>query len=81
MRKPGALRRAIKSSGSAANTRQALQKVANTGVLAAASLPVAAGLGGMMGGGESNLYNAMGIPGFQPGINPESYGSSNMQAI
>lgn len=42
-------------------------------------MPVSAGIGGLIGGGVSNVANAIGLPGFQPGINPESYGSSNMQ--
>lgn len=44
-----------------------------------ALMPVSAGIGGLIGGGASNIANAIGLPGFQPGINPESYGSSNMQ--
>ena len=54
---------------------------ASLAVGGALGVPVAAGIGGLAGGGGSNIYNAIGIPGFQPGINPESYGSSNMQAI
>lgn len=44
------------------------------------AMPVAAGLGGLLGGGVSNLGNAMGIPGLQPQqqyVDPEQYGSSN----
>jgi hypothetical protein len=43
------------------------------------AVPVAAGLGGMVGGGISNAANAVGIPGFQQNmpIDPEEYGSSN----
>ena len=44
-----------------------------------ALMPVSAGIGGLLGGGIANAVNAIGLPGFQPGINPESYGSSNMQ--
>ncbi len=44
-------------------------------------IPVAAGIGGLAGGGGANLYNAIGIPGMQQGINPESYGSSNLQYV
>ena len=33
----------------------------------------------MYGGGASNLYDAIGIPGFSQGIDPEAYGSSNLQ--
>ena len=61
--------------------RQQINKQA--GLLAAsqiASIPVSAGIGGLLGGGISNIANAIGIPGMQPGmvINPESYGSSNI---
>ena len=80
-RQPGVMRSAVKRAGSAAPVRNAMQRVAATGALSAAAIPIAAGLGGLMGGGSADLYNAIGIPGFQPGINPESYGSSNMQAI
>jgi hypothetical protein len=43
------------------------------------TVPVAAGLGGMVGGGISNAASAVGIPGFQQNmpIDPEEYGSSN----
>lgn len=81
MRQPGMQRQAIKTTGSAANARKAAQAMATAGAVSAAAVPAAAGLGGLMGGGSANLYNAMGVPGFQPGINPESYGSSNMQPI
>ena len=49
-----------------------------------AAVPFAAGIGGLVGGGLSNVANAIGVPGFQQGsqpgmvINPESYGSSNI---
>lgn len=49
-----------------------------------AALPISAGIGGLVGGGLSNVANAIGVPGFQQGmqpgmvINPESYGSSNI---
>ena len=49
-----------------------------------AALPISAGIGGLVGGGLSNIANAIGVPGFQQGsqpgmvINPESYGSSNI---
>jgi hypothetical protein len=48
------------------------------------ALPIAAGIGGLIGGGLSNVASAVGAPGFQQGmqpglvINPESYGSSNI---
>jgi len=45
------------------------------------AVPVAAGIGGLAGGGGADIYNAIGIPGMQQGINPESYGSSNMQLV
>ena len=80
-RQPGVMRAAVKKAGSAAPVRNAMRRVAATGALSTAAIPVAAGLGGLMGGGSADLYNAIGIPGFQPGINPESYGSSNMQPI
>lgn len=51
------------------------------GSISAAALPLYAGTGGLIGGGISNAANLIGIPGFQPAINPESYGSSNMQPI
>jgi len=79
LRQPGAARRAINSAGSAANARAKIQGLSRAAALSTAAIPVAAGLGGLMGGASSNLYNAIGVPGFQPGINPESYGSSNMQ--
>ena len=65
--------------------RQQLNQQA--GVYAAAqtgALPIAAGIGGLIGGGLSNVASAIGVPGFQQGmqpgmvINPESYGSSNI---
>ncbi len=45
------------------------------------AVPVAAGIGGLAGGGGADIYNAIGIPGMQQGINPESYGSSNLQYV
>jgi hypothetical protein len=43
------------------------------------ALPALAGLGGLLGGGVSNVVQMTGIPGFQQGmaIDPESPGSSN----
>ncbi len=43
------------------------------------AVPLAAGLGGLVGGGISNAASAVGIPGFQQNmpIDPEAYGSSN----
>jgi uncharacterized protein YcfJ len=68
--------------------QQARQQInQQAGVLAGsqiASVPIAAGIGGLIGGGLSNVANAIGVPGFQQGmqpgmvINPESYGSSNI---
>lgn len=68
--------------------QQARQQInQQAGVLAGsqiASVPIAAGIGGLVGGGLSNIANAIGVPGFQQGsqpgmvINPESYGSSNI---
>ena len=68
--------------------QQARQQInQQAGVLAGsqiAALPISAGIGGLVGGGLSNIANAIGIPGFQQGsqpgmvINPESYGSSNI---
>lgn len=67
------------------NLRQQARQQLNqqSGLIAAsqvAALPIAAGIGGLIGGGVSNIANAIGIPGMQPGmvINPESYGSSNI---
>jgi hypothetical protein len=79
LRQPSMARRAVKAAGSAANVRRGL---ATQTALATAAIPVAAGLGGLAGGGYSNMYNAIGIPGFQAGINPEAAnGSSNMQYV
>ena len=65
--------------------RQQLNQQAGTyAALQTAALPIAAGIGGLVGGGLSNVANAIGVPGFQQGmqpgmvINPESYGSSNI---
>ena len=49
-----------------------VQGVAGAGLIAGAG-----GLGGLHGGGSANLYQAMGIPGFQEAIDPEAPGSSN----
>ena len=68
--------------------QQARQQInQQSGLLAGsqiAALPISAGIGGLIGGGLSNIASAIGIPGFQQGsqpgmvINPESYGSSNI---
>lgn len=68
--------------------QQARQQInQQSGLLAGsqiASIPISAGIGGLIGGGLSNVANAIGAPGFQQGsqpgmvINPESYGSSNI---
>jgi hypothetical protein len=65
--------------------RQQLNQQAGTyAALQTAALPIAAGIGGLVGGGLSNMASAIGVPGFQQGsqpgmvINPESYGSSNI---
>ena len=52
---------------------QALQRMKYTPAASAAAIPLAAGFGGLMGGGTSNMYASMGIPGFNPGTipNPE----------
>ncbi len=82
LRQPGAARRAVNAAGSAANARKGVQGINRGTALATAAIPAAAGLGGLIGGGYSNLYNAIGIPGFQGGINPEAAnGSSNMQYV
>jgi hypothetical protein len=44
---------------------------------AVAGVPLAAGAAGLGGLAAGGLAGAMGIPGFQPGIDPESYGSNN----
>ena len=49
-----------------------VQGVAGAGLIAGAG-----GLGGLSGGGSANLYQSMGIPGFQEAIDPEAPGSSN----
>lgn len=63
------------SSGmvNASKLDQALQRMKYTPAASAAAIPLAAGLGGLMGGGTSNMYASMGIPGFNPGTipNPE----------
>ena len=46
----------------------------------AAALPIAAGIGGLVGGGVSNIANAIGIPGFNRGINPSKVGLPNLDA-
>jgi hypothetical protein len=82
LRQPGMARRAINVAGSAANARKSFQNINRGAALATAAIPVAAGLGGLAGGGSSNLYSAIGVPGFQAGINPEAAnGSSNMQYV
>ena len=59
-------------------TARKLGKTAkNTAAISSALIPVTAGIGGLMGGGSANLYEAMKIPGFSSGINPEQYGPSN----
>ena len=65
--------------------RQQLNQQAGTyAALQTAALPIAAGIGGLVGGGLSNIASAISVPGFQQGmqpgmvINPESYGSSNI---
>ena len=46
----------------------------------AAALPIAAGIGGLVGGGVSNIANAIGIPGFNRGINPSKVGLPSLDA-
>ena len=68
--------------------QQARQQInQQSGLLAGsqiAALPISAGIGGLIGGGLSNVANAIGVPGFQQGsqpgtvINPQAYGSSNI---
>jgi hypothetical protein len=68
--------------------QQARQQInQQSGLLAGsqiASIPISAGIGGLIGGGLSNVANAIGVPGFQQGsqpgtvINPQAYGSSNI---
>lgn len=47
------------------------------GAIGAGLVAAGGGLGGMVGGGEANLYQAIGVPGFQGAIDPELPGSSN----
>lgn len=56
------------------------QKLVGKGV-AAAGVPLAAGLAGLGGVALGAIPGAMGVPGFQQNvaINPESYGSSNSE--
>ncbi len=49
--------------------------------MAALGIPATAGLGGLIGGGVANIPSAIGLPGFSQGIDPESYGSSNLQQV
>ena len=61
---------------------QALQQGADVNLgLAAVGIPVTAGIGGLIGGGVANIPSTIGIPGFSQGIDPESYGSSNLQQV
>ena len=59
--------------------REAAPFLMKTAIGSTVATPIIAGLGGMYGGGSSNLYDAIGIPGFNKGIDPEAYGSSNLQ--
>jgi len=75
----------ILQMGRRQQARQQLNEQAGTAALQlTAALPISAGIGGLIGGGLSNVANAIGVPGFQQGmqpgmvINPESYGSSNI---
>ncbi len=47
------------------------------GALGTGLITAAGGLGGLSGGGSANLYQSMGVPGFQGAIDPEAPGSSN----
>ena len=49
-----------------------VQGLAGAGIVAGAG-----GVGGLYGGGYSNLAEAIGVPGFQSAIDPELPGSSN----
>ncbi len=75
---------AIKTAGPGSAEAIAAKQVARkfpaqVAAAGAAGIPLAAGIGGLYGGGGANLYNAIGVPGMQPGIDPESYGSSNVR--
>lgn len=59
-----------------ANTYMAAVPYAQ-GALGAGLITAAGGLGGLSGGGSANMYQSMGIPGFQGAIDPEMPGSSN----
>jgi hypothetical protein len=52
---------------------QQIKNYGRSALGSAAAIPLAAGIGGMLGGGTANMYNAIGIPGFAPGAipNPE----------
>jgi hypothetical protein len=52
------------------------QAIINTAGIPLA-LTAAGGLGGMVGGGVSNVATTLGLPGFAQNIDPETYGSSN----
>lgn len=74
-----------KSAANAKTLRQEAMQGANrtlglAGAINLGMIPLGAGMGGMLGGGVSNVANMVGVPGYQPGVvvNPESYGSSNV---
>ena len=75
----------ILQMGRRQQARQQLNEQAGTAALQlTAAIPISAGIGGLIGGGLSNVVNAIGVPGFQQGsqpgtvINPQAYGSSNI---
>ena len=72
-------RRAMNAPEFKKAAREMAPDLMKTAIASTAATPIVAGLGGMWAGGASNLYDAMGIPGFSQGIDPEAYGSSNLQ--
>ena len=72
-------RRALNAPELKNEARKLAPDLMKTAIASTVATPIVAGLGGMYGGGASNLYDAIGIPGFAQGIDPEAYGSSNLQ--
>jgi len=79
------LNAAVRSGEDPAKLRSDLKTTARRGqaVINTAGIPLAltaaGGLGGMVGGGISNVAAGLGLPGFTQGVDPESYGSSNSE--
>jgi hypothetical protein len=80
------LNETVRSGVNPAELSSAFKTTARRGqaIINTAGIPIAltaaGGLGGMIGGGVSNVANTLGLPGFGQTINPESYDSSNSPA-